>query len=247
MIGGTALFLVLLSSLAGYAYFRSPAEDPKLADLRQIEAEIEALQSREDAQPDEELVIQALRMVREEKIEALTDQQHAVLEQRREEQRDQWEQRQDERMSQRLASFFAMPQADRVAIVDKMIEASEARRKAMEANGAGIGPPGGGLPGGGPPGAEGRGGRGGGGAQRAGGNVRRGGNATAEQRKKRERNRLNRTTPEYRAQRTEFVRVVQERRKELGLEPASTRQLFGMYRQLAPPTAPTPGAQASRS
>ncbi|MCE9555273.1 MAG: hypothetical protein K8T91_18130 [Planctomycetes bacterium] len=251
VIGGVALLLVLLSSFAALAYFRS-SEDPKLAELRQLDKEIEAIQKRDDLQPDDMLVIQALSVVRDEKFEALSDEQHAVLRQKQDEQRDKWEEQQDERTSQRLAAFFAMPQAERLASVDKMIETSEAFRKTMEENGAaGGGPPGGrppvaggAAPGGGPPGAAGRGGRGGADAQRATGG-RRGGNSTPEQRKQRERNRLNRTTPEYRAQRTEFVRVVQARRKELGLQPAPMRQIFGMYRQLAPPTAPSPGGQAS--
>lgn len=245
-IGGIALLLMLLSSLAALAYYRAPREDPKLADLRQLEGEIEALQHREDPSPDDVQVLQALQVVREEKMDALSDEQHAVLQQRQEEQRDQWMQKHDERMSQQLSAFFAMPPAERRASLDKMIETSEAFHKAMEASAAAAGgPPG---AGGGPPGAEGRAGRGGASGQRGGGNSRRGwGNSTPEVRKQRERNRLNRTTPEYRAQRTEFVRVIQERRKELGLQPASMRQLFGMYRQLAPPTAPPPDSPAPRS
>lgn len=250
VIGGIALFLVLLSSLAALAYFRAPPEDPKLADLRQLDGEIESLQKNEHLQPDDVLVIQALQVVREEKIDALNDQQHAVLQQRQEEQRDKWEQQHDERMSQRLSAFFAMPQSERLAAIDNLIEASEARLKAMEGNAAGGGPPGGGgaAPAGGPPGADGRAARGAAGGQRNGGSDRRSlGNSTPEQRKQRERSRLNRTTPEFRAQRTEFVRVVQERRKELGLQPASIRQLYGMYRQLAPPTTPKSGSQAPPS
>ncbi|MGI9176508.1 MAG: hypothetical protein ACR2IT_01470, partial [Pirellulales bacterium] len=67
------------------------------------------------------------------------------------------------------------------------------------------GGPGGGGPGGGGPGAGGPGGG------------RRGG--TEESRNERSKQRLDHSSPEQRAQQSEYRRAVEERRKELGLGP----------------------------
>jgi len=138
-------------------------------------------------------------------------------------------------MDERLTEFFALPAAERVSMVDQMIESDEAMRRAWEermAEREGGGERG---PRPGPPAGA---------ANRPGGDNARGGDrrrtrgpSTPERRKQRERQRLDRSTPQHRAQRTEFVRLVQERRKAQGLAPASTRQLFGMYRRLSPPPA----------
>lgn len=82
--------------------------------------------------------------------------------------------------------------------------------------GPGGGQPGGGLPGGGPGGGRGFGGPGGGfgGAFGPGG---RGGKMSQEQREQRQKNMLDATSPEHRAQRTEFRRLMREQMNQRGV------------------------------
>jgi len=219
-----------LGSAGAYAYFR---EDPDLIALREIEEEIDALERKDDPQPDDAIVIEALRIVRQEKLAALSDAQRAVLDQRRDEQWQEREAEREARIDERLTAFFAKPAAERRAVIDKILEADETQRRAWERMAQREPAPGGDGPRRGPQGDAGnRPGRDG-----ARGGERRGPRApsTPEQRKQRERERLDRSTPQHRAQRTEFVRLVQERRKAQGLPPASIRQLYGVYRRLSAP------------
>jgi hypothetical protein len=112
-----------------------------------------------------------------------------------------------------VQSFFRLPAAEREAEIDRRIRAEEDRRRARDtaraqARDAG-GPPRGGPPGGGggPPG----------GGQPGGAPtvVRMG--STEDQRNQRSKAAIDRTTPEQRAMRTEYRRVMSERRAKLGL------------------------------
>jgi len=74
IIAAVVLGMAGLSGAGAYAYFR---EDPDLVALRELDQEIEALERSENPQPDDAIVIEALRMVREEKLAALSDTQQA--------------------------------------------------------------------------------------------------------------------------------------------------------------------------
>jgi hypothetical protein len=122
-------------------------------------------------------------------------------------------------------SFFNLPPEQRKAELDRRIKAEEARRKAWEAEraarGDGGGGPGGrggprGGPPGGPPGGQAGGGAPGGGAGRGGPGGRRGSEADRNAWVKR---RIDSTSPEERAKRTEYRRLRDERRQQLGLSP----------------------------
>ena len=133
-----------------------------------------------------------------------------------------------------MASYFAIPADKRQAELDRRIKADEERRKAWQAerekrdqqraadgqqamNGGGRpgGGPGGGWPGGGGPGAAG--GPGGGGPP---GGSRRG---SEEARNERSKRRLDQSTPEQRAQQSEYRRAMEERRTKLGLPSGGRR------------------------
>lgn len=145
-----------------------------------------------------------------------------------------------------MASYFATPGPQRQAEMDRRIKAEEERRRQWRAEWAnrdqnqggnaggrggppgnamagGPGGPGGGGPGGpgggwggrgGGPGGGGPGGGPGGGGPPGGG---RGGTRTEEGRNDRSKQRLDRTSPEQRAQSTEYRRAKEARRQELGL------------------------------
>lgn len=114
-----------------------------------------------------------------------------------------------------VQSFFRLPPAEREAELDRRIRAEEERRRARDAargqaRDAG-GPPRGGPPGGAPP-------AGGGGRPSGGGGptvVRMG--STEDQRNQRYKAAIDRTTPEQRAMRTEYRRIMAERRAKQGL------------------------------
>lgn len=116
-----------------------------------------------------------------------------------------------------VQSFFRLPAAERDAELDRRIRAEEERRKVRDAGRAqGGGPPRGGPPGGfagGPPG----GGPPGGGGPRGGPPAVAGTGRSEDDRNQRYKASIDRTTPEQRAMRTEYRRVMQERRAKLGL------------------------------
>lgn len=124
----------------------------------------------------------------------------------------------DARERAEIGSYFSLPPAQRQAELDRRIKADEARRKQREAEretrnrerGA-SGPPAAGSQSGGPGGGPG--GSGGG----AGGPGGGGGGRTEEDRNLRLKARLDKTTPEQRAQRTEYRRAMDERRSQLGM------------------------------
>jgi len=125
-----------------------------------------------------------------------------------------------------INSFFALPPAERQAELDRRIRAEEQRRQAREAsrsagsggNSSGGNSSGGNASGGNASSGSGAGGGGGarGGTTQAGGppsGSRRGG--TEEERNLRRKASIDRSTPEQRARRAEYRRVMQERREQL--------------------------------
>jgi uncharacterized membrane protein YgcG len=131
------------------------------------------------------------------------------------------------------ASYFALAPDKRQAELDRRIKADEERRKQWQAErerrdqerssggqqaDGGRGGPGGGPPGGGP-GGGGPGGGGPGGGATAGGNRR----GSEEARNERTKRRLDQSTPEQRAQRSEYRRAMEERRTQLGLSSGGRR------------------------
>jgi len=125
-----------------------------------------------------------------------------------------------------LASYFQLPPAQRQAELDRRIKADEARRQASQAEREkrdqarqqATSPASGGD----------RGGRGQGGGGQAGGAPGNGGGPpggtrTEDARNARSKGRLDRTTPERRAQQAEYRRAMDARRKELGLPSGGRR------------------------
>ena len=129
-----------------------------------------------------------------------------------------------------MGSYFALPPDKRTAELDRRIKADEDRRKAWQADrerrdqqrgdartasaGGDRGGPGGSASGGA---GGGGGGPGGAGGRPAGG--RRGG-GTEESRNERSKRRIDRSTPEQRAQQSEYRRALEERRTQLGIPPS---------------------------
>jgi cell division protein FtsB len=117
-----------------------------------------------------------------------------------------------QRFEQDLRSYHAMTPQAKVQYLDQQIRRSEERRRQMGGNPAGNqqGRPtmpinaGGGPPGGNP-------------AGKAGGSGGR--SSSPEEREKRRKERLNRSTPEFRSLMDEFRRDMETRRKQLGLPP----------------------------
>lgn len=131
-----------------------------------------------------------------EAVEQLSDEQRAQL-------REEFEQRGMERFEQHMDEFFAMTTEEQNEHLDEQIERMERwseRRERPEAREGG-GPPGGGR------GQAGRGGPG------------RGSTLDANARQQRSVDRLDRTSPKFRAKMTEYRRRMEERRAELGYPP----------------------------
>jgi uncharacterized membrane protein YgcG len=124
-----------------------------------------------------------------------------------------------------INSYFAIPPAQRAAELDRRIKAEEARRtaweaerKQREASGGGSGNGSGRGQGNGPSSSGGQGSNGTGGQQASGGPRRRG-DGTEESRNNWAKKRIDTTTAEGRARRTEYRRAADQRRIQLGLEP----------------------------
>jgi hypothetical protein len=260
-----AIGLLLVATLGVYAYYRAPAKNTdvsKMSDVEKLsvlEKEIEELEANsdpEDSFSEDRLKLAILRQAFDEKSQKLPEEE-------KDERMEQWI---DKRLGPHLATFFALSPEERSATAKKIVDGmvvDEQRRRAWEAERADRPPraPEGGAeradrPPGAPRGPEG--GAAGGQPRRGRGEAGRGGGwfsgegrgtSTAEKHKERMRIRLSHTTPEYRGQRTEFVRMIQQERQERGLPPASTRDLFRAYRNLAvttggsssgPPLGPRP-------
>ncbi len=145
-----------------------------------------------------------------------------------------------------MGSYFALPADKRQAELDRRIKVDEDRRKAWQAErerrdqrrgdartastvGDRGGPGGGAGGGGGGPGGGGGGGPGGGGGGGGGGGPGGGGggppsgrrsSGTEQSRNERSKQRIDRSTPEQRAQQSEYRRALEERRTKLGIPPS---------------------------
>jgi uncharacterized membrane protein YgcG len=128
-----------------------------------------------------------------------------------------------------MGSYFALPPDKRQAELDRRIKVDEDRRKAWQADrerrdqqrgDARTSSTGGdrGGPGGGGGGAGGGGGGPGGAGGRPPGGRR--GSGTEESRNERSKRRIDRSTPEQRAQQSEYRRALEERRTKLGVPPS---------------------------
>ncbi len=131
------------------------------------------------------------------KMDSLTEGQRDEL---RNSMFENFRQRENERMKQ----YFAMSQTERVSLLDQEIDRMKNRGQGGPGGGRGFGGGGGGGAGGGPGG--------------------RNPNATPEDRKDRQRQRLDSSTPEERAQRSAFMEDLNKRRVERGMEPIERRR-----------------------
>ncbi len=189
-----ALLVLLFSGLGAWAM--SSGEDPQVAKVQALREQLEAAP---EAQRRE-----LWGQVREEMRKLPEEAREALFEDRRKE----WEARENKQMQE----FFSKTRAEQIAMIDKQIDESEKRRVERErrraqggqANRQGGGP-GRGGPGGGGWGGGGRGGR---------------GVTDPAARMDRTRNYLDKTTPESRAQRSEYRRMMDDRRQARGLQPS---------------------------
>ena len=195
-IGGiVAVLLFLGAGLTVWAYI----PDPQLAEVRELQQKAFDRESGLDENARREL-FQEMRT----KMDTLTEAQRDEL---RNSMFENFRQRENERMKQ----YFAMSQTERVALLDQEIDRMKNRGQGGPGGGRGFGGPGGGGAGGGGPGGGG------------GGPGGRNPNATPEDRKDRQRQRLDNSTPEERAQRTAFREDLNKRRAERGMEPIQGR------------------------
>jgi hypothetical protein len=196
-------FLVLLFSGLG-AWAMTSGEDPQLTKVKELRAQLEAAPEGQRRE--------LWGQMRQEMEKLPEKAREALFEDRRKE----WEAGLDKRMEE----FFSKPRAEQLAQIDKEIDADEKRRVERDrrraqgqANGKG-GDRGRGGPGGG--------GRGGPGAGNGGGRGGRGGGDSAA-RMQRSKNYLDKSSPESRAQRSEYRRMSDERRQARGLPTRQTR------------------------
>ena len=112
-------------------------------------------------------------------------------------------------MQKNIRSYFELPADQRKAALDRQIDEMESRRRQMTERFAKAGgPPGGGPPGGGP---------GFGGGPPGGGPGGNRGATDPQRRMEMTRRMLDNTTPEDRAMMSEYMRQVQDRRRERGM------------------------------
>ena len=210
-----ALGAVVVAIAAAATWFCWRGEDPQVAKVKQLQAQI--FENREQL-PQEERgrLMTELREARDQ----LTDEQ-------RQQTWDEMRQQGMRRMQERIDGYFELPPAERVAFLDQQIRESEARRKEFAARqkqrdaegDRGSNRPGGreanaGRPGGGGPGGARPGGRGRGGAGR-----------DNEQRMERRRGMLDATSPEQRAKFSQYIE-----------DHAGTSQATGVTRMAGPGT-----------
>jgi hypothetical protein len=210
-----AVGVVALTVAAGAAwYFASgPKVDPQVAALEALGSKL--FENRESMSDEQRrAAFSEMRTA----YEQLTPEQRDQLRDRR---RREWERRENER----LKAFFAMSKEEQLKQLDREIDRQEQWRKEREqrrrngdANQRGGGNRGGGPPGGfaGGPGGGGPGGRGGDGGFGRGGGGDRGGRTGADMNERRQQY-LNSTTAEQRARRSEYGRMMRERRQQRGL------------------------------
>ncbi|MCE9547920.1 MAG: hypothetical protein K8T25_20810 [Planctomycetia bacterium] len=220
-LAAATLLVATVALACFYGHFRV---DPRLAEVRKLQAEsLQAMFADSDQQP-EPVRRQATYIALQEKMKTLSE---------AERQQAQYEMRQmfivqvRRQEEKRLSEFFALPEgAERIAYIDACIENDEGRPHVGSSSAA----------------SQGTADVGTSGSDRSGTGPPRGSWATLspDERKQRARQRLDSTTPKYRALRAEFRRLVQERRQELGLPPDAPRTFLGLGG-----VAPVPASPAS--
>ena len=188
---GVATLALLLVSAAGWYWWKS-ARDLELA--RQLQADVFSQETR--SLPEEERRAKFTEYRKQ--YERLSDDQKRQL-------RRQSHSGMQQRMTERIDQFFALPQPQRVAFLDKQINEMEKRRKQFSSRSIQQGP------GGRPDFGRGRG--------------NRGNSSQAERGERRDRwrrERLDHSTPEQRAKFAEYIEALRKRREQRGT-PSSGR------------------------
>ncbi|MBI3838376.1 MAG: hypothetical protein HY288_10650 [Planctomycetia bacterium] len=180
---------LLLTTTAAWAWLRT---DPQLAKVQALRAQIDA----EDLPREKRREL--FGQMREEMEKLSPEVRKSLFADRRKE----WQKRQQQQMRE----FFALPKDQQIAMLDKQID--------RRGRGWGRGGPNGGPPGGGGPSANAQGQGGPGGFGGPGGGPRGGSGLDSMQRRK---DYLDNTTPEFRAQMTEYRRMMQQRRTQRGV------------------------------
>jgi uncharacterized membrane protein YgcG len=192
----TILALLLLFATA-VVWALWTGEDPQLTTVRELGA-----QARADGASEEQRR-QMWGQMREE-MEKLSPESRDVL-------RDEWRQKREARENERMKEFFAMTRAQQIAQINKEIDDRERRRQQRAQSGQN-GSQGGGRNG------QGQGGGGGGpNGQYGGGPGGRGGGRAMDPVQRR-KDYLDKTTPDQRAERSEYRRMVSEQRSSRGLK-----------------------------
>jgi cell division protein FtsB len=193
------LAALLLLLLLGYGSYRAVRPDPNLKKVKQLREDF-AAHAKEWA-PDQ----------RQEKGKQMRD----AMAKLSPAQRDAMAAEGRQRFQQELERYAKMSAADKTRYLDERIDQSERMRQQLgRQNAVGGGPrPGGGGPGSGVL-ATGPGGSGGPGGRPA---------ASPEERERRRKERLDQTTPEFRALMDQFRKDMNARRQQRGLPPTGPR------------------------
>ena len=192
------LLLMLMMAAGAWAFMNR--KDPHLKNLENLRAEMEA------APPEKRREMWGKM---KEEFDQLSPEAH---EQMFADRRKQWEAREQEHLNK----FFDLSPKDQIAQLDKEIDAEvrrDAEREKRRKERAGQGDAGRGRGGQGGGGGPGGGGPGGGGGRAGGGGGGRGGSRDSLERRK---SYLDNTSPTSRAQRSEYRRMRDERRKQRG-------------------------------
>jgi hypothetical protein len=186
----TAGVVAIVLLVVGSVWAFKSRSDPQVEKVRQLQAEA----FKPGATPDQRRA--SFELVRKEMDQLSPEQRHAV--------REGMHQNFERQMDQRIADYFTLPPAQRVAQLDQQIKEMEKHAKDQASRGRQGGGAGGGGPGRGP-------------ANAGGGGPPRDNSATARAVRRNER--LDRSTPEQRAQRSAYFSDLKKRRVELGLSP----------------------------
>ena len=210
-LGLAAAFVLLVMWLAWFLGWLSFGTDPRVAEIRQLQAEAQK-QFTENGGPktvaEATAAMTSMNTIRA-KLEALPPHLRSQAE------------RQGggmfrSAMGARIDTYFALPPEKRQAEVDRQIDQEEMMRKAFEAGRAVAGVLGGGQ-GGGQGGQGGAAGTAGSGTSAAPPGPHRMSGGSEEDRNKWRKSMIDRTTPEQRARYVEYRRVMDDRREQRGL------------------------------
>lgn len=221
-VWGTGIVASLAAVIGLGVWLWPRRESAELREVKQLQAE---MQQTMFAPPAENSDLSPEQ--RRAKFDQLREKMESLPEADRKQAEKAMREGRTKQMEQKLATFFALRPEEQSAALDKDIDEQEARRKAWGGGGPFGPPPGGPPPGGGgpPPGAPGAnsepGTAGANGDGRPGnrpfGPPRFGQNMSAEERKRMQRDMLDSTSPQFRAQMSEYIKKIQARRQERGL------------------------------